>query len=120
MDFLLPSLWTTFALYFKQKKGALDKLAVKVWAMYKRGIIFPRWKLTELQNCRSCGYPGAHQNSIRKFLGELNKPSSKFGAYVNVLLALCLEKPKGKLEERAASICREKRDGKRGSSGKEA
>lgn len=78
-------------------------------------------QITELQNCGSWGYPRVHQNTIRKFLGELHKPSSKFGGiYVNVLIVLCLEKPKSKLEEKTAYICKEKREGKRGSGGKEA
>lgn len=33
----------------------------------------------------------------------------KLGEYANVLLVLCLEKPKGKLDERTGCICREKR-----------
>lgn len=77
MALLLPSLWTTPTLYLKQNKGkgALDKFSVKVGAVYREAF----YSLDgNYQNCRTVGLED-QQNTIREFLGELDKPSSKVG-----------------------------------------
>lgn len=69
MGFLLPSLWTTAALYLKQKKGVLDKLSMKIGAIYREAFYFLD---TNDQNCRIVGLK-VTLYTIREFLGEPNK-----------------------------------------------